>query len=137
MAWAFLELSQRPDCVEKLRNELDPISHLKDDIFRSAVHKSKYLDWFVREVQRVYSVVQVVRKYNTEPVNLLGYDLKKDTPILVFIAGIHTDKEYWQNQNEFDPERWSKPIVSGSFIPFSQGPMKCIGFRFAIAQIKV
>lgn len=42
---------------------------------------------------------------------------------------------------EFIPERFSEErkheLVNHTYLPFGAGPRKCIGFRFALAEVKV
>ena len=46
-----------------------------------------------------------------------------------------------QDPMEFIPERFSEErkheLVNHTYLPFGAGPRKCIGFRFALAEIKV
>jgi cytochrome P450 len=50
------------------------------------------------------------------------------------ILGFHMDPKLFPNPEKFDPERFSAEnkgnIVTGSFIPFGQGPRMCLGKNF-------
>lgn len=52
----------------------------------------------------------------------------------------HRDSKYWKNPEEFIPERFSPEEVAQrhpyTFIPFSGGPMSCIGQKFAMLSLK-
>jgi cytochrome P450 len=38
---------------------------------------------------------------------------------------------------QFNPVRFLDPIVPGSFMPFGDGPHKCIGFKLAMTKMKI
>ena len=46
---------------------------------------------------------------------------------------------YWENPDEFKPERFSafRNTVPGSFFRFGMGPRKCLGYRYALAITRV
>lgn len=57
--------------------------------------------------------------------------IKKGTPVVISVEGVHWDPEYYPNPEKFDPERFSldekikRPHYS--YIPFGEGPRICIG----------
>lgn len=57
------------------------------------------------------------------------------------IYGLHHDPKYFKDPEQFDPERFNdenKPkIVPYTYMPFGAGPRKCIGYRFALLEIKI
>ena len=58
----------------------------------------------------------------------------KGTPVYIPILGFHMDPKLFPNPDKFDPERFSTEnkgnIVTGSFIPFGQGPRMCLGKNY-------
>jgi cytochrome P450 family 9 len=66
---------------------------------------------------------------------------KKDAIVMLPIYGLHHDPKYFPDPERFDPERFNetnKPkITPYTFVPFGAGPRKCIGYRFALLEIKV
>jgi cytochrome P450 len=55
---------------------------------------------------------------------------------MIPMIGIHYDERYWQNPEEFNPDRFSAEETAKrpnfAFIPFGEGPRNCIGMRLAI-----
>jgi cytochrome P450 len=139
LGWAALELSRRPKIVEKLRQEIDPLFADSDDETNVAeqICRLKYLECFIKETQRFHTVVSLSQRIATKHVSVLGYEFEAGDIFNVNIAGLHADSEYWENPNDFVPERFELPIVPGSFLPFSDGPHKCIGFKLAMSEMKV
>jgi cytochrome P450 len=60
-----------------------------------------------------------------------GLTLDKGTSILVPLAGLHHDPEYYPNPERFDPERFNDKnkanIIPYTFLPFGEGPRVCVG----------
>ena len=60
-----------------------------------------------------------------------GFEVRKDDQIFINIRGLHFDKRYWDDPETFDPERFSAERSKGrhkwAFLPFLNGPRKCIG----------
>lgn len=54
---------------------------------------------------------------------------------------IHHDPEYYDNPDEFDPNRFTSEEIelrpSTTFIPFGTGPRNCIATRFAMLESRI
>ncbi|KAG8891502.1 hypothetical protein FRC00_013595 [Tulasnella sp. 408] len=68
--------------------------------------------------------------------------------IVIPISLINRDKEIWgEDAEEFKPERWLEgnthprsseiPGVFSSILTFLGGPRACIGYRFALVEMKI
>ncbi|KAK5639915.1 hypothetical protein RI129_010726 [Pyrocoelia pectoralis] len=67
--------------------------------------------------------------------------MNKGTYVFIPIYAIHRDTEYYANPDKFDPDRFSKESINNrpplAFLPFGDGPRKCIGYKLGIVQVKV
>lgn len=67
--------------------------------------------------------------------------LKTGTIVIIPIYAIQRDAEYYENPNEFIPERFEPDCVAKrppfAYLPFGEGPRLCIGKRFGILQAKI
>jgi len=118
-----------------------------------------YLDAVVRETLRVHSpvpfTVRVAMKDDVIPLHTSFVDkngdaqrsIKVSKGDLVFIPihAMNTSKNIWgEDAAQFKPERWdsipedasSIPGIWGKQLSFLGGPRACIGYRFAIAEMK-
>ena len=57
------------------------------------------------------------------------------------IHHIHQNPKYWDNPAHFDPDRWDTDAVKNrhkaAYCPFAIGPRSCIGFNFALQEVKL
>ena len=68
---------------------------------------------------------------------ILGeYTIPKDTMIIAYAHGVHTDPDNFEDPHKFKPERWIDSegkfqYFPYKFIPFSMGPRVCVGESLA------
>jgi cytochrome P450 len=59
--------------------------------------------------------------------------------VIVYVYGAHHAPRYWQNPEQFDPQRFTKANdklrTPFTFLPFGGGPRGCIGGNYAMLQI--
>lgn len=95
------------------------------------------------ETLRVHSPARILRRVCINDYKVPGEDLiiEKGTRVYVSIHGIHSDEEYWENPEIFDPERFSeekkKNMNQYTFLPFGQGPRVCIGKRSSAEVLQI
>ncbi|KZV95955.1 cytochrome P450 [Exidia glandulosa HHB12029] len=155
--WAMYALANNPAMQKKLRDELLAVP--TDSPTLDELNALPYLDQVLREVLRLHTVVSFVER---EAVNddiiplrnpITGADgqtitqvkVQKGDQIMIPIWLINRSKDNWgPDADDFRPERWENPPAEASGIPgiapnlmsFLGGPRSCIGFRFAIAEVK-
>ncbi|KAE8418439.1 cytochrome P450 [Aspergillus pseudocaelatus] len=105
-------------------------------------HSLPYLDKFVKETQRLHNAsFQPGRTTKTDVVLPGGYRLPPDSVIIPALYAIHTNPKTWRDPFRFDPDRWDTEEVKGrhrcAYIPFATGPRGCIGFNFALLEVKI
>jgi cytochrome P450 len=99
------------------------------------------LDRFVREVGRLHSPVQTVPRGVVKEVEFAGYTLPVGTPVRLAIAAGHRMPQYFEDPNQFDPERYLAPREEDrrspyALVTFGGGPRLCIGVNFANIEVK-
>ncbi|BEJ09053.1 hypothetical protein CcaverHIS641_0511470 [Cutaneotrichosporon cavernicola] len=157
LSWATLHLVQNPDIQAKLREEV--MSVPDDEPSLETLNSLPYLDRCVREVLRLDPPLpQVVRTAAVDCVvplgkPVLGRDGKlmseihvsKGTDFIVPINDMNRDPRIWgDDADTFNPDRYDDasiprtqlPSVWGGLLSFIGGPHHCLGFRFALLEIK-
>lgn len=102
----------------------------------------KYLDKFVKETQRLHNPsFQPGRTTKTDVIVPGGYHLPANAVIVPALYALHTNPDFWDNPQRFNPDRWDTPEVKQrhrcAYVPFAAGPRGCIGFNFALQEVKI
>ena len=150
-------LAREPLIQKKLQTAIDHHPAKEDENEYDQVHNIIYLDWFVREVLRMFptaplatsrlcNTTTTVRGHTIEEgslaiENIFRYifSFKTGSAIQPDMYSIHYDPDLWgpEDPNLFLPERHSTPRHPMAFMPFGLGPRNCIGRRFALMEIKL
>ncbi|CRK97114.1 CLUMA_CG010454, isoform A [Clunio marinus] len=149
MVSALKELAENKEVQDRLREEINNAMPNEEDFTYDNIINLPYLDQVWNESLRLNSVVAVLRRQCTEPVEI---ELPKDKKLFIdkgFVIGfpvhsIHRDPEYYPNPDKFDPDRFAPEnggfksyMERGVFLTFGYGPRICPGNRFANAQSKI
>ncbi|KAL1873680.1 hypothetical protein Plec18167_006197 [Paecilomyces lecythidis] len=105
-------------------------------------HGLPYLDKFVKETQRLHNAsFQPGRTTKTDVVVPGGYRLPANSVIVNALYALHTNPKIWRDPFRFDPDRWDSEEVKKrhrcAYVPFATGPRGCIGFNFALLEVKI
>jgi cytochrome P450 len=143
LAWMLYILVTYPDIQEKLLQELLDYDINNETTWTpDLAHGLPYLDKVLKEAQRLHNAsFQPGRTTKTEVIVPGGYRLPKDSTVISALHAIHTNPDIWRDPMRFDPERWDTEEVKNrhrlAYTPFATGPRGCIGFNFALLEIKI
>jgi cytochrome P450 len=101
-----------------------------------------FLDKFNKETQRLHNPsFQPGRTAKVDCIVPGGYKLPAGSVVICALHAIHNNPAIWSNPDRFDPDRWGTEEVANrpknSYMPFATGPRSCIGFNFALGEVKV
>ncbi|KAL5362933.1 cytochrome P450 [Aspergillus floccosus] len=143
LSWLIYGLCEYKGMQERLLQEL--IDHGFDEntkMTADLTEKLEFLDKYIKETQRRHN--PSFQPGRTAKVDLIlpgGYKLPKDAVIIPALHHIHNNPDLWDNPARFNPDRWDTEEVKSrhkaAYIPFAMGPRMCIGFNFALQEIKV
>jgi len=135
-----------PNVEDKLRNEIDRVLEDRDDpngdLTDDDINELNYLDMVFKETMRIGGLGATVRQC-TKTWKVPDSDLiiPKGTVVTIPTLGLQMDPKYWDDPEEFIPERFSEEnkgkIRSGTYFPFGQGPRICLGNNYARFEAKV
>jgi cytochrome P450 len=137
------ELVRHPDVMEKAQLEIREV--LGEDravITHRDLAELQYLRMVIMEVLRLHPSAPVIPRMNREDCKILGYDMLEGTTILVNIHAVLRDPQYWENPEQFMPERFenSNMDYTGThfeFTPFGAGRRMCPGVIFAKSTLEI
>jgi cytochrome P450 len=132
-------LSKNPEVGAKLRDEL---KHVLDGRVPAMedVPALKYTESVIAESMRLYPPAWAMGRLSIEEHQFNGFHIPKKALVLVSPYTIGRDKRFWEDPDDFKPERWeSKSIREAGqefiYIPFSRGVRSCIGESFAWMEL--
>uniref|UniRef100_A0A8D9AC24 Cytochrome P450 4g15 n=1 Tax=Cacopsylla melanoneura TaxID=428564 RepID=A0A8D9AC24_9HEMI len=136
-------LAIHQDVQDKVLEELDHV--LGSDSSYCPTYedlcKLEYLDMVIKESLRLYPAAPIIGRHIDEDFDLgNGIILPEGVTVFISIYAVHRDPKYYDNPNQFDPNRWTPDLVAqrppNCFMPFSTGPRNCIGGKYAMMQMK-
>jgi cytochrome P450 len=133
-------IAHHPDVKKKMVEEIDRVfqGDRKRPITESDLHKLKYCEAIIKEVDRVHPVASMLARYATEPDEIAGYKWPAGTLFQMNAVSIHRQKDCWEDPDKFNPDRW---MVEGfepkkySFIMFGGGLRVCPGRKLAMIEL--
>nr|XP_039273211.1 cytochrome P450 18a1-like [Styela clava] len=143
LEWCMIILAKKPEYQKKIREESDAIVGQNNPVVMTHRDKMPFTQAFIFEVMRTCTIVALSHVCAVEEgVQVNGYTLPKNTPILSVTSAVHNDPRYFKKPKEFRPERFINP-TDGSFqkskywMPFSLGRRSCAGYQMAHVEIFV
>ncbi|XP_051125371.1 cytochrome P450 97B2, chloroplastic isoform X2 [Andrographis paniculata] len=169
LTWATFLLVQKPEKMKKAQAEIDSVLRGETVTFE-AIKKLEYVRLIVAEALRLYPQPPLLIRRSLIPDKLPGgyngdkdgYAIVNGTDIFISVYNLHRSPYFWDNPNEFEPERFQvqkqshvegwlgfdpsrspgslypNEIMSDhAFLPFGGGPRKCVGDQFALMESTV
>lgn len=149
LTFTWYLLSQNLDKAEKLHAELDavlgrtpsdsegvnPKPEIRNPKFED-VPNLKYAEAVLAESMRLFPPAWAIGRLTLEAHEFGGYRIPKGALVLVSPYVTQRDPRFWDNADEFIPERWFDQSVKEAsqkniYFPFGGGIRRCIGEGFA------
>ncbi|KUJ08821.1 cytochrome P450 [Mollisia scopiformis] len=129
--------------IERLLQELIDYGVTNDTEWTPDLANSlPFLGILIKEVQRKHNPsYQPGRTALADVILPGGYRIPKDSVMIISIPHIHNDPTIWDDPAKSDPDRWNtdkaKNRHKAAYVPFAAGPRMCIGFNFALEEVRV
>ena len=137
MGWTLFLLAQHPAVAVDLLDEINS-AQLSDPPTLDQLDALPLLTAVINEAMRLLPPVPYTLRTANEPVDLDGFPLKRGDRIVISHYMTHHMAELYPEPNRFNPERWfTLKVDPYSYLPFSAGPRLCVGYHFAMAEIRL
>ncbi|WP_052597433.1 cytochrome P450 [Aureispira sp. CCB-QB1] len=140
LSWTFYLLTQHPDKLKILQQEIDTVLQDKPPTFQN-LKELTYTQMVLEESMRLYPPAWTIVRKVAHETTMDGYLFKKDTRLILDVYMLHRHPDYWENPTAFEPERFEsnqkKKRHKYAYIPFGAGQRMCIGNSFAMMEMKV
>jgi len=139
LTYACLELAKRDDVRAKLEEEVSAVLDGEQPTL-SDLPQLDYTERVLNETLRLYPPAYIMLREASRDVTIGGYHVPAGTKISVPQFYVHTDERWYDDPDEFRPERWTDDFEAElpdyAYFPFGGGPRHCIGMRFAMLELK-
>ncbi|WCJ37133.1 cytochrome P450 family 71 subfamily B polypeptide 7 [Euphorbia peplus] len=141
LEWTMSELMKNPKIMEKAQREIRERYNARGRVEESELHELKYLKLVIKESLRLHPPVPLlIPRECTESCVIDGYDIPVKSRIMVNAWAMGRDPKYWEDAEEFKPERFvdSSFDFRGSkfeYLPFGAGRRSCPGILFGLANV--
>ncbi|KAI9087618.1 hypothetical protein K1719_030488 [Acacia pycnantha] len=144
LEWAMAELLRHPNIMKKLQNEVRSVGRNRSNIVTEEdIDHMPYLKAVLKETLRLHPPIPLlVPRESMQDVNIQGHDVQARTRVIVNAWAIARDVAYWENPEEFKPERFLDSSIDYKghdfqLIPFGAGRRGCPGTQFAMTIIEL
>ncbi|XP_021625601.1 cytochrome P450 705A5 [Manihot esculenta] len=143
--WIMAMLINHPKVFKKLREEIESVVGKNRLVEESDISKLHYLQAIVKETLRLYPLGPLIPRTNCEDCKIGGFDIPKETIVLINLYSIMRDPNIWDNPDEFKPERFlvsdhketNKQKHLMGYVPFGGGRRMCPGSHLGLTIIHV
>ncbi|XP_023914331.2 cytochrome P450 81E8 [Quercus suber] len=133
LEWAMSNLLNHSQVLKKARAELDNQIGQEKLINELDVSKLHYLQNIILETLRLYPAAPLLLPHmSSEDCTIGGYDIPRETMLLVNAWAIHRDPNIWDDAASFKPERFERGESNvNKLMPFGLGRRACPGAGLA------
>jgi cytochrome P450 len=137
LVWAIYLILSNPKVLAKVKAELEmvlggnaPTAH--------TLRQLTYLDAVLKETLRLYPATWIVSRRTTGERQIGAYTVPAGIDLWVVTYALHRDPKYWDEPEQFKPERWLNSILPHrhkfSYLPFGAGERFCPGRELALTE---
>ncbi|KRT85159.1 cytochrome P450, partial [Oryctes borbonicus] len=142
VSFTLYQLALHQSVQEKVYSELETIFRGSDrPTDANDLQNMKYLEQCIKETMRLYPAVPIISRKLSDDVILGEYTLPAGCNVFISMYTTHRLEQYYENPEQFNPDRFSPENVEKlhpfAYLPFSTGPRNCIGYKFALLEMKM
>jgi cytochrome P450 len=143
MIWIMAELIRWPRVMTKVQAEVRQALQGKVTVTEDDIVRLNYLKMVIKETLRLHCPGPLLVPHRCrETCKVMGYDVLKGTCVFVNVWALGRDPKYWEDPEEFMPERFENSDMdykgnTFEYLPFGSGRRICPGINLGIANIEL
>ena len=136
LSFAFHAMLKHPEVMQRAKKEVDEVLGGRTPRFEDVNHLV-YMDQIFKETLRLWPTAPAFGVHSLEDHTVIGgrYEVSSHEHIMIFLPGLHCDKNVWKDPKVFNPDRMAteefRKLPEGAWKPFGNGARACIGRWFA------
>jgi cytochrome P450 len=137
LGWSMYELHARPELLERTSREARA-----GDASLEQLSRQNVVDWAISETLRLYPPGFIALRYVAKSFQYEAFQIPAGVRVAYSAYVTHRMEDVWSEPTTFKPERWdpSRPDYRApgpfDFVPFGGGARRCIGYSFALLEMK-
>jgi cytochrome P450 len=139
LSWTWYLLAQHPAVARGVHTELATLLNGRRPTQQDLPHLP-YSRMVLDEALRLYPPSVVLPRQANAPDAIRGYAIPQDAVVVLSPYVTHRHPEFWSEPEQFQPERFTPEQVTSrhrcAYLPFGEGPRRCIGEPFALPSWK-
>ncbi|HKF39034.1 MAG TPA: cytochrome P450 [Ktedonobacteraceae bacterium] len=140
LTWTWYALYRNPEVEERLHAELTGVLGERAPTVEQ-LDALPYTRMVIQETMRLYGPTFGTTRHAIAADEIGGYHIPANSVIFTCQYCTHRHPEFWENPEEFDPERFTPERSAGrprfAYFPFGGGPRQCIGNSFAMMEAQL
>lgn len=132
LTWTLYLVSQHPHVRARLEQEVDDILDSRPPT-AADVHDLSYTNMVLEEAMRLYPPTYAMTRSAQQSDVVGGYHVQAGANVTISPYLTHRHPQFWDDPATFDPQRFTPEQKAKrppyAYIPFSDGPRRCIGER--------
>ncbi|EXB94453.1 Cytochrome P450 71A9 [Morus notabilis] len=144
LVWIMADLIKNPSVMKRAQEEVREVSKGKGKVLERDLSKLNYLKLVIKEGLRLHPPAPLlVPRETTQSCIIEGCQVPPKTRVFVNAKVIGRDPKYWEDPNEFRPERFLDSSVDFKgqnyfeLLPFGAGRRGCPGINFGVVLIEL
>lgn len=137
LAWSLHLLSESTEAAAALETELAAVLSGRLPTLAD-LPRLRYTEAVVLEALRLYPPAYALSREAIKPTTVAGRALPKGGIAFISVWATHRRPDLFESASMFRPERWldglARRLPRGAYLPFAEGPRKCIGASFAMQE---
>jgi cytochrome P450 len=137
LAWSLYLLGENPEAAAALEAELAEVLGGRLPTVAD-LPRLRHTEAVVLEALRLYPPAYALSREAIKPTTVAGRALPKGGIAFISVWATHRRPGIFEAPSMFRPERWldglARRLPRGAYLPFAEGPRKCIGASFAMQE---
>jgi cytochrome P450 len=138
LTWALHLIAGAPNAQDALELDIDGALAQRSTPTTADLPALRYVEAAIHETLRLYPPAYAISREAAQATTISGRPVAKGTLAFISVWAAHRNPAYFEDPEAFRPERWldglAQRLPRGAYLPFAEGPRKCIGAAFAMQE---
>ncbi|KAK3157416.1 hypothetical protein QOZ80_2AG0121900 [Eleusine coracana subsp. coracana] len=142
--WVMSELMRKPEAMAKAQAEVRQVfGNTNPRDHESYLDHLQYTNMVIKETMRLHPPLPLLLPRTCrETCDVGGFEVAKGSRVIVNAWAMARSPKYWDDAEEFRPERFEKSSIDYNgtqfeFLPFGSGRRMCPGMSFALVTLQL